>query len=222
VDHAVDLDRARLSGARLQLLFTPALVPAGIEPLAVLEAALPHVDVIQVRIKDEESASAPSPARELWEWTRRVLELAGDVPVLVNDRVDVAKALLEEGCAGVHLGQDDQDPEAVRAVLGPDAWIGLSTHNPRQVVRANEMPIDYLGFGPVFATTTKDYTRGLGPELAWIAKEASSRPVFAIGGITLENATELDRVGRVAVSSAILGADNPGTMAAGLRSALEL
>ena len=219
---SIDLDPARLNSARLMLLFTPELVPRGRDPLEVLQQSLPHVDVIQVRVKDGREAVNTSPARELCTWTRRVLELAGDVPVMVNDRVDVALALAPEGCAGVHLGQDDLHPGAARALLGPDPWIGLSTHSAREVIAADDLDINYIGFGPVHATDTKGYTRGLGAEAAWIAAEASPKPVFAIGGITPANADELERVGRAAVSAAILAADDPALAAASVRASLAL
>ena len=207
------------------LLFTPAVVPRGGDPLAVLGAALPHVDVVQVRCKHPEDPALPTPARELFDWTRRVLDrvhAAGKpVPVLVNDRVDVARALLEAGVAGVHLGTDDCPPSIAREELGAEALIGLSTHDARQVATAQDEPVDYLGFGPVHATATKGYTRGLGPERAWVAANASGVPVFPIGGIDRANAHELSEVGRAAVSAAILTAQDPGAAAAHLCAALD-
>jgi thiamine-phosphate diphosphorylase len=227
--------RDRLRDARLYLLFTPSLCGER-EPLAVLEAALPHVDVVQVRPKapdrdldparPSQGLTAVTSAREVRDWTARVLDLLEayptlEVPVLVNDRVDVARALLERGCAGVHLGQDDAPPRLARELLGPDALVGLSTHSTAQVVRALEEPVDYLGFGPIHATATKGYERGLGPEGAWIASQASALPVFPIGGIDRANAGELEDVGRAAVSSAVLGADDPERAARELRALLE-
>jgi len=159
------------------------------------------------------------------DWTLRVLDLVAahpglDVPVLVDDRVDVARTLLERGCAGVHLGQDDAPPELARELLGEAPLIGLSTHSPAQVVASLEQPVDYLGFGPIHATSTKGYVRGLGPEAAWVAAQASDRPLFAIGGIDATNAGELEDVGRAAVSSAILAAADPARAARELRELL--
>jgi thiamine-phosphate pyrophosphorylase len=220
VPHVKNGRRERLAKARLQLLFTPELA-APRDPLEVLEAVLPFVDLVQVRIKGPGS-SATSPARATAEWTARVLERtrAHATLVIVNDRADVARALLAEGCDGVHLGQDDMPPGDARELLGQDALIGLSTHDAAQVVLAGEQPLDYLGFGPVFPTATKGYTRGVGPEAAWVAAEATSLPVFAIGGIDLSNVDQLDRVGRAAVSSALLGADDPGETAREMRALL--
>lgn len=212
--------------ARLMLLFTPALCGAR-DPLAVLRAALPHVDVVQVRPKALARGTAelaPCHAAETLDWTRRVLalrdELAPRTRVLVDDRVDVAQRLMPEGCDGVHLGQDDTPVELARALLGPAAWIGWSTHDIEQVLASEELELDYLGFGPVYATATKGYARGLGSECAWLAAASTARPVFAIGGIELTNAHELARVGRAAVGSAILAADDPAAAAREIRAAL--
>jgi thiamine-phosphate diphosphorylase len=216
--------RARLQAARLMLLFTPELC-RGSDPLQVLEAALPHVDVVQVRVKGASGPRAPSAARELYDWTLRVLEViraqrVHDVLVIVDDRVDVAAALEARGVAGVHLGQEDCPVELARRSLGERALLGGSTHDAAQVAAAGELPLDYLGFGPIHATRTKGYERGLGCEAAWIASRASSRPVFPIGGIDLDNVAELAPIGRAAVASAILAAEDPEHTAAALRALL--
>ena len=223
--HAAEV-REQLARASLYLIFTPALC-AGRDPLAVLEAVLPFVDLVQVRTKASRQATDPARthAREHYETCTAVLELAAargrDAPlVLANDRVDVARSLLESGLAGVHVGQDDAPPNVARALLGPAALIGLSTHSPAQVAEALEEPVDYLGFGPVHPTPTKGYERGLGAEAAWIAHTASPLPVFPIGGITRENLGELALIGRAALSSAILSAPDPAAAARELRRLL--
>lgn len=228
--------RARLHEARVLLVFVPGLC-RGREPLEVLEAVLPWIDVVQVRPKEpdhgldperpEGAPRAVTEARALCDWTRRVLELVrdrrGEVLVTVNDRVDVAAALAGEGCAGVHLGQEDCPVDVAREVLGDEPLIGLSTHSAAQVARAQGEPVDYLGFGPVLATATKGYRRGLGTEAVWVAAEASSLPVFAIGGLGPESVAELaplGRRGRVAVGSALLSAPDPAASARALRELL--
>lgn len=240
--------RERLARARLYLIFTPRLCGER-DPIEVLRAALPWVDLVQVRPKAAERGLDPlapdggrgaaavvptgpepavrSEARETFDWCRRVLaavrESGREIPVIANDRVDVAAALADEGLAGVHLGQDDAPVELARRLLGPEALIGLSTHGAAQVVRAEDEPCDYLGFGPFRATSTKGYGRGLGPEACWLAQAASSRPVFPIGGIDLSTVGELERPGhiaRAAVSSAILAAEDPAAAARALASML--
>jgi thiamine-phosphate pyrophosphorylase len=195
-------------------VFTPATLPAG-EELERLLAAAPFLDVVQVRVKEPDRTDGPSPARALLEWTERVLAaLPKERPlVIVNDRPDVARALRALGCDGVHVGQDDAAPRAVRAFLGSELLIGLSTHDARQVAAAQDEPVDYLGFGPVFPSATKGYEQGRGPEYAWAAAEASALPVFAIGGIDTTNAQELDNVGRAAVGAAIFAASDPAAAA---------
>ncbi len=207
------------------LLFTPDACGER-DPLALLESVLPSIDVVQVRPKAlGASSSAPCEARATYEWTQRVLDLVRARPeleilVTVDDRVDVAAALASAGCAGVHLGQDDCPVAIARKMLGDDALIGLSTHTLKQVALAEDLPVDYLGFGPVQATPTKGYAAGLGPEAAWIASQAGAKPVFAIGGITRENIDEIARVGRAAVASAILGAEDPARAAREIQALL--
>ena len=214
--------RRRLRDARLMLIFTPEACGAN-DPLRALEDALEAVDVVQVRPKPAaQGSTSPAEARASFDWTARVLELTSErgIPVIVDDRVDVALALGPRGCAGVHLGQDDCPPHEARALLGDDALIGLSTHSVAQVVAAGEAPVDYLGFGPVHATRTKGYTRGLGAETCWVASAGTDRPLFPIGGIDRTNATDLAEVGRAAVCSAVLAAKDPRRAARELRELL--
>jgi thiamine-phosphate pyrophosphorylase len=204
------------------LIFTPELCPPASDPIAVLAGVLPALDAIQVRVKDPELGTTP--ARASCDWTRRVLELVerarSDALVLVNDRVDVAAALAAQGVDGVHLGAEDAPWELARRLLGPDLLIGLSTHAPAEVVLADDFEIDYLGFGPIHATATKGYERGLGSDAAWVAARASSRPLFPIGGIDAVNAGELAEVGRAAVGRAILAARDPLRVAREIAGAL--
>lgn len=240
--------RRRVAEARLLLVFTPALVRSHGAPtreahevfpeaLERLVAAAPWLGLVQVRPKPlglAGGAGDVTEARAARDWTRAVLAAlarAGhaDLPVVVNDRVDVAAALAEEGAAGVHLGADDMPAQEARALLGPGALIGLSTHTLEDVLAAADEPVDLLGFGPVFATATKGYGLAtsprsapevLGPEQAWIAAEAAATPLFPIGGVDLTNAGELAEVGRAAVGSAVLGADDPARAARSLYESL--
>ncbi len=193
------------------------------DPERRLFALLGAVDVLQVRIKG--AGGTPSGAGPSAHWCRLALALARELPdpplVIVNDRVDVALLLSPEGLAGVHLGEGDLPVEAARALLGADPLIGLSTHDLAAVAAAAELPVDYLGFGPVFPTATKGYEHGLGPEAAWIAAGATHLPLFPIGGITLENADALAPVGRACVGSALWNAPDPAAAAQALRTWLD-
>jgi len=162
-------------------------------------------------------------ARALAAAARRMLPLcrAAGVPFCVNDRLDVALAV---GAEVVHLGQDDlplADALRVRTAAGrPDLVIGFSTHNAAQAAAAASAGADYLGFGPVFATSSKlnpDPVVGLG-QLAEICR-AVSVPVVAIGGVTPAEAGLLAQAGAsaAAVISAVNNAPNP--TAAGRRVA---
>ncbi len=151
-----------------------------------------------------------TPIRELFRDLVRCVEYASKkgVTLIVNDRCDLA---LSSGAAGVHLGQMDLPPEAARSVLGSDKFIGLSTHSLTQVRKANPLPIQYIGFGPVYATSTKNNTSSaLGLTRLARACCVSALPVVAIGGIGLGQVREVLDAGAAsaAVISALMKAEN--------------
>jgi thiamine-phosphate pyrophosphorylase len=129
---------------------------------------------------------------------------AAGANVVVNDRADVAELA---GAWGVHLGQDDLPPRAVRTGMGDRLAIGLSTHTPEQIARAFAEPVSYLAVGPVFATASKATGyQPVGLELvrtASVAARARGRPLVAIGGITLDRAPAVIEAG--ADSVAVIG-----------------
>ncbi len=129
----------------------------------------------------------------------RVLTLAPpSTRIIVNDRVDVARIA---GAAGVHVGQTDLPPLAVRNIFGAGPIVGFSPHNLRQALEADNLPVDYIAVGPIFATSTKqnpDPVVGL-EGLASIAK-AVHKPVVAIGGIRIENAGDVLNAGAQAIA----------------------
>jgi len=147
------------------------------------------------------------PALEFYEHAKAAVAVG--VPVIINDRVDVAIAV---GARGVHLGQDDLPPEAARRLLGLNAVVGYSTHNIDQALAALKLPIDYLAVGPIFQTTTKtDTFPVLGLEgLRTVRAAIGEFPLVAIGGITHANAPEAIAAGAdsVAVISALLSDPN--------------
>jgi thiamine-phosphate pyrophosphorylase len=112
--------------------------------------------------------------------------------LIVNDRADFALLL----GAGLHLGQDDLPPRDARQLLGSDAIIGLSSHNPEQLCAAGGEPVDYVALGPVFATVSKrNPDPVLGVRQVSYCRPLVEKPLVAIGGITMENAAEVLRAG---------------------------
>ena len=177
-------------------------------------AAAGGATMVQVRWKD----GVP---RELLQLAQ-ALVLALPVPVLVNDRVDVA---LAAGAAGAHLGQDDPPLDALRQEVPPAFLLGASVGSEEEAARVRPWPADYWSVGPCFATGNKaDAGAALGPDgfaaLAHLAPEGM--PVIGIGGITAANAGDIIRAGAVgvAVIGAVLGATDPEDAARDLRAAL--
>jgi thiamine-phosphate pyrophosphorylase len=152
----------------------------------------------------------------------RALVAALPVPVLVNDRVDVA---LAAGAAGAHLGQDDPPLDRVRPVVPPGFLLGISVGSAAEAARVHDWPADYWSVGPCYATGTKtDAGAALGVAgFAGLARRAPAGvPVVAIGGITAANAAPLVRAGAAgaAVIAAVLGASDPERAARELAAAL--
>ena len=137
------------------------------------------IEWLQYRNKLGNSRQMLSHAREL----RRVL--GSEVTLIMNDRADLA---LAAGFDGVHVGQDDLPVDAVRRIVGPNAILGTSTHNPGQLRLADQTDADYLAIGPIFATSSKlnpDPVVGL--EGVRLARSLTRKPLVAIGGITRLN-----------------------------------
>jgi thiamine-phosphate pyrophosphorylase len=146
--------------------------------------------------------------REFYREAQDALRVARErgVTVVVNDRADIALAL---GGDGVHLGQDDLPPEAARRLLGDDFIIGYSTHSLAQLEAAAPQSVDYVAFGPIFTTRTKENPDpSVGLELLARARALlpPALPLVAIGGITRENARQTLDAGAdsVAVVSALV------------------
>lgn len=132
--------------------------------------------------------------------------LGSSATLIVNDRVDLAVAAELDG---VHVGHDDLSPEGARKVIGPDLWLGVSTHNPAQVVEADRTSADYIAVGPVFATASKenpDPVIGLDGVRKARALIKIRKPLVAIGGITRANCRSVLEAGAdsVAVISDLL------------------
>ena len=171
-------------------------------------------DVLQLRHKD-------ATARELIREAEALLAVTRPqrIPLIINDRVDVA---LATGADGVHLGQDDLPVAAARKLLGQDRLIGKSTHSLAQAREATAELLDYVAFGPLYATPTKPDYPHVGLELIRQVRSAVRQPLVTIGGI---DATTLPQVlaagaGCVAVVRAVCAAADPEAAARGLQQAI--
>ncbi|HET9309402.1 MAG TPA: thiamine phosphate synthase [Candidatus Sulfotelmatobacter sp.] len=146
-----------------------------------------------------------SNARIMLEQARELKTHLGDsVRLIMNDRADLC---LAADFDGVHVGQEDLSPQSVRAIIGPDRWLGVSTHNPEQLREADLTSADYLAIGPVFATSSKQKPDPIiGLEGVRMARALTRKPLVAIGGITRRNAASVIEAGAdsVAVISDLL------------------
>ena len=145
---------------------------------------------------------------------------AAGVSFVINDRADYAQLL----GAGLHVGQEDLPPVAARRIL-PDAVIGFSTHNRRQLIRAQEEQVEYFSFGPIFATASKaNPDPVVGVDGLRAIRMLTKKPLVAIGGITCDNAAAVLEAGAdsVAVISGLLPAKGPRALPKHLRDWLSL
>jgi thiamine-phosphate pyrophosphorylase len=195
-------DRA-IAGGRPLRDIVAAAVRGGATLVQLREKTMPAEDFIRFAL---EMKTVLDPAR---------------VPLVINDRVDVAAAA---GAAGVHLGQQDVSVSKARAVLGPSAIIGLSVETPEQADAAMSLEVDYLGVSPIFATPTKTDT---GPPWGLTGlrrlRRRTGSLLVAIGGIGAGNAADVLEAGAdgLAVVSAICGADDPEAAARAIRAVID-
>ena len=173
------------------------------------------VTMIQLREKSLDAGKFLEEAKELQALCRE-----RHVPFIVNDNVDIAKAMDADG---VHVGQDDMETMDVRAKLGPDKLIGVSAHTVEEALLAEKQGADYLGVGAVFPTSSKSDVGEMSYETLKAICEAVSIPVVAIGGISGENVGKLAGSGicGVAVISAIYAAKDVKAAAADLKATVE-
>lgn len=160
-------------------------------------------EILQLRGKGLSSKELLEQAREI-----SLLTTAAGAIFIVNDRADIA---LLSDADGLHLGQDDLPISEARKILGKDKLIGVSTHNLEQAVTAERDGADYIGFGPVFETTTKaDAEEAKGVQALREIKKTVSIPLVAIGGINLDNIKEVINTGAdcAAAISAVVKADD--------------
>lgn len=160
------------------------------------------VTFLQLREKNLDKELFMKEAREIKELCRKY-----KVPFIINDNVEIAKAIDADG---VHVGQSDMEAGDVRKRLGADKIIGVSAKTVEQALLAEKHGADYLGVGAVFSTSTKTDATGVSHETLRDICQAIKIPVVAIGGITKDNVNELSGYGAdgIAVISAILAQEN--------------
>jgi thiamine-phosphate pyrophosphorylase len=162
------------------------------------------VAYVQLREKDVSTRFFIEEAQKI-----KILTVQFRVPLIINDRLDVA---LAAGADGVHIGREDMPYETARKLMGPRAIIGLSAENWDDVVKAQDLDVNYLGVSPVFETPTKTDTKGnWGLDGLARIKAYSNHPLVAIGGLNASNAEDAVKAGAdcIAVVSAICAAPDP-------------
>lgn len=197
-------------------VISPAGVPEAALVAQVKQALSGGATCLQLRDKQ-------MPSRQRLERARRVHRLtqAAAVPLIINDRVDIAMAA---GAEGVHLGQDDLPCVEVRKMVGASLIIGVSAETVDEARRAERDGADYLGVGPMFATATKDDAgQPVGPGRLKLIQAAVDLLCVGIGGITLDRVDRVIAAGArgVAVISAVFGAADPRQAVIQLRQAVE-
>ncbi len=187
---------------RLYAIVDADVLSARAVPLQTFAAVLRDagVTLLQYRNKHGSARAMLQDAASL----REMFPVSRNVRLVFNDRADLA---LLSGFDGVHVGQEDLTVSDTRAIVGPHAWVGVSTHTPQQVIEADPTSCDYIAYGPIFATATKnnpDPTVGLDGLRA--ARAATGKPLVAIGGITIANCRAVFDAGAdsVAVISGLL------------------
>lgn len=181
----------------------------------VRQAVKGGVTMVQIREKHGDVRAFIERARAV----KSVLCGSG-VPLIINDRVDVALAVDAEG---VHLGQSDMPADIARRLLGPDKLLGLSIENETQLLKVHQLPVDYIGLSAIFPTPTKvDTVRHWGIDGLTSALQTTTLPVVAIGGIHTGNVREIALTGvhGIALVSAICHAADPCQAAADIKALL--
>jgi thiamine-phosphate pyrophosphorylase len=149
--------------------------------------------LIQLREKTASPREFYTAALEAMKVARRL-----NVRIIINDRVDIAIATNADG---VHLGQEDVPPDHVRRLLGESRIVGFSTHSLKQAVEADGLPVDYVAIGPVFQTSTKENPDAVvGLEAIAATRRQTSKPLVAIGGVTLLSAGSVIQAGADSVA----------------------
>ncbi|MGC8491507.1 MAG: thiamine phosphate synthase [Syntrophobacteraceae bacterium] len=210
--------RGRGSGVDFRLYLVTDRGLSGGRPLEkiVRESVAAGVTAVQLREKD-------ATAREFLKQAFSLVKIASEfhIPLIINDRVDIALACRAQG---IHLGQSDMQCALARRIVGDDMLIGVSVSTVEEAVEAEADGADYLGAGPIFATSTKaDALPAIGLDVLRAIRRAVHIPLVGIGGIKHTNAAEVMRAGAdgVAVVSAIIAHADPGAAARQLRTEIK-
>lgn len=176
------------------------------EFLKIIEEAIKGgTTVVQIREKEGETLDFYNLALKVKEITSKY-----NVPLIVNDRIDVALAIKSEG---VHIGQTDMPADVARSLIGDEMILGVSASTVKEARKAEKDGADYIGTGAVFPTATKDDAPSITKDDLKEVTGSINIPTVAIGGITLENASELAGTGisGISVVSAIMNSEDPKT-----------
>lgn len=176
------------------------------EFLKIIEEAIKGgTTVVQIREKKGETLDFYNLALKVKEITSKY-----NVPLIVNDRIDVALAIKSEG---VHIGQTDMPADVARSLIGDEMILGVSASTVKEARKAEKDGADYIGTGAVFPTATKDDAPSITKDDLKEVTGSINIPTVAIGGITLENASELAGTGisGISVVSAIMNSEDPKT-----------
>jgi thiamine-phosphate pyrophosphorylase len=191
----------------LYAILDPALAAA---PIGVLSETFAAAGVRLMQLRDKR-ATARQLCEEAGSFSRR---LAGhNARLILNDRPDIAAIC---GAAGVHVGQQDIPVEEARRLCAAPLWVGVSTHNLAQLRDAARTSADYIAVGPIFATSSKENPDPVvGLDFLRAARRETRKPLVAIGGITVESASDVYRAGAdsIAVIRDLLAAPDPGARA---------
>jgi thiamine-phosphate pyrophosphorylase len=195
-------------------LVTDRALSLGRSNLEVIEAAISGgVTLVQLREKEASTQEFYQEGLNIKDYLE-----AARIPLIINDRIDVALALDADG---IHLGQEDMPVDVARKILGPCKIIGASAFTTQEAVAAESMGADYLGLSPIFVTTTKpELVAEIGLEGISSLKQAVKIPIVGIGSMHQSNAYEAVRAGLdgVAVVSAICSQEDPKAAAAAIKA----
>lgn len=187
-----------ISLPRLYAILDPSCFSRQADMLSAAEQwAHAGVTLLQYRNKSGNAQEMLSEARAIADIRNR-MPASRELRLIMNDRADLCLAV---DLDGVHVGQEDLSPESARKIVGPNRWLGVSTHNPEQLAEADRTSADYIAIGPVFATASKANPDPMvGLDGVSHARSLTCKPLVAIGGITRSNCRSVIEAGADSVA----------------------